>query len=353
VSSLSVEELEVRYDERIVVSEVSFSIDDTMICLLGPSGCGKSTVLRTIAGFVKPSSGCVRIDDRVVASPEVALPPEERNVGMVFQDYALFPHLTASENIAFGIHGWSTRERRKRIGELLELVRMDGLKLAYPHELSGGEQQRVSLARALAPRPSILLMDEPFSSLDVELREQLASDIAQILRREQITAILVTHDQNEAFQMADDICVMESGRFRQRATAHDLYHHPDNRFVADFIGEGVMVPGRLNEQRRIETEFGFLDAVAPDGLTCGGSVEVLLRPDDVVLDAESSIEATVFERQFRGTLDLYRLETSTGQVLLSLLPSHHQFSVGAKIGVRLAPEHLVVFPTSGTRDQSS
>lgn len=344
-TKLKVVEIDVSYGSTRVIDQLSFTLDDGRIgCLLGPSGCGKTTVLRTIAGFEQPSRGEVLIDDRVVSDRKRNLPPEKRNIGMVFQDFALFPNMTVGENIRFGLKHWSAREQQARVTELLAMIGMPASETAYPHQLSGGQQQRVALARAMAPKPSILLLDEPFSSMDVELREQLAREVRNILKQEHITAILVTHDQHEAFAMADEICVMHEGRIQQHDTAYNLYHKPVNRFVADFIGEGVIVPGMVVGGNTVNTELGNIHGLVPKGCKPGCHVDVLIRPDDIIHDDAASETAVVVERAFRGSDFLYTLRMPSGIEVLSLVPSHHDHKINETIGIALEFDHLVVFP---------
>lgn len=354
MNRLELQDLHVAYDRRPAVHGISFALGDGVIgCLLGPSGCGKTTVLRAIAGFVEPSQGEIQIAQQTVFARNRSIPTEQRGVGMVFQDFALFPHLNAGDNIGFGLRPWTASERRVRVDELLELVGLSAHRHAFPHELSGGEQQRIALARAMAPRPSVLLLDEPFSSMDVELREQLARDVRDILNQENITAILVTHDQNEAFALADEICVMHAGRIQQRDTSYNLYHHPANRFVADFIGEGVFIDGQVVSDNRIETRIGALPVVAPPPFAPGDEMEILLRPDDIVYtpDTDGDIPVTVKARAFRGSVYLYTLTTESDVELLTLLPSHHYFEPGASIRVRFDLRHLAAFPLSETQQR--
>src|SRR6185436_11370528 len=238
---LEVENLRHAYGEQEVVRGLSFVLARGAIgCLRGPSGCGKTTVLRCIAGFETPSAGRILLNGAVVSSAETSLPPEKRRIGMVFQEHALFPHLTAAKNIVFGIS--KEGNSAERVRELAALTGITEFLEKYPHELSGGQQQRVALARALAPRPDLLLLDEPFSNLDVDLRERLSAEVREIIKASGATAVLVTHDQQEAFAMADEIGVLHEGRIQQWASAYDLYHRPVNRFVADFVGQGVFLP---------------------------------------------------------------------------------------------------------------
>jgi iron(III) transport system ATP-binding protein len=284
------------------------------------------------------------------------VPPEARRIGMVFQEHALFPHLRVAENVAFGLRRLGARDRAARIDELLALVGLAREARRYPHELSGGQQQRVALARALAPRPDLLLLDEPFSNLDVDLRERLSAEVRDILKRAGTTAVLVTHDQHEAFAVADEVGVMQDGRLVQWATPYDLYHRPATRFVADFVGQGVFLPGRIVREREVEIELGRLPARVPDGCgpgcagcAPGGRVEVLLRPDDVVHDEAAPARAEVVAKAFRGSEFLYTLRLPSGTRILSLVPSHLDHAVGERIGIRLDVDHVVVFHDEGGR----
>ena len=339
------------YGARAVISDLSFTLPQGVIgCLLGPSGCGKTTALRAIAGFEPIQSGTIRVGGELMSRPGWMLPAEKRAIGMVFQDYALFPHLTVAENIAFGLA--RPAGRAARVAELLALVGLEAHAHSYPHQLSGGQQQRVALARALAPRPRVLLMDEPFSNLDVELRERLSLEVRDILRREATTALIVTHDQNEAFALADWIGVMHDGRIQQWDTPYRLYHEPANRFVADFVGQGVLLEGRVVNEHQVEIELGVLNGKIP--VTCAAQgcdacvrdcrVDVLIRPDDIIHDDASPLVAEVENKAFRGAEFLYTLRLPSGQRALSLVPSHHDHAIGEKIGIRLAVDHVIAFP---------
>jgi iron(III) transport system ATP-binding protein len=344
-SQLAVRDVSVAYGDTAVVQDVSFVLEAGNIgCLLGPSGCGKTTLLRAIAGFEPVSRGEIRLHGEQVSRPGYTLAPERRRIGMVFQDFALFPHLSVSRNIAFGLRGQPAAARRRRVGELLELVGLTGAASQYPHELSGGMQQRVALARAMAPRPQMLLLDEPFSSMDADLREQIAREVRDVLKREGITAILVTHDQLEAFAMADLIGVIGSGRVHQWGSGFGLYHEPADRFVADFIGQGVLLPATVHDEIRVKTELGRVAGEHPHGLAPGTPAEVLIRPDDMVYDESSPRKAVIVERAFRGAEFMYTVRLASGTEVLCLVPSHHRHAVGEEIGVRLQADHLVVFP---------
>jgi iron(III) transport system ATP-binding protein len=355
VRLLEVRDLHLAYGEREVVHGLSFSLERGAIgCLLGPSGCGKTTVLRCVAGFEPPRQGEVLLNGAQVSTRGFLLPPEKRRIGMVFQDFALFPHLTVADNIAFGLRRWPARERETRLRELTELVRLQASVRQYPHELSGGQQQRVALARALAPRPELLLLDEPFSNLDVELREQLSVEVRDVIKASGATAVLVTHDQQEAFAMADEIGIMNEGRIMQWDTPYVLYHQPADRFVADFVGQGVFLPAKVLGAHRVEIELGVLDGDVPHGCQQGCEVcgrgcmaDVLLRPDDVVHDDASGMKAEVVKKAFRGADILYTLRLDSGRAVLALVPSHHNHAIGERIGIRLAVDHVVAFEPVG------
>jgi iron(III) transport system ATP-binding protein len=351
VRQLEVRELRHGYDGAEVVRGLEFALERGAIgCLLGPSGCGKTTVLRCIAGFEPIRAGSIRLNGQLVSGEGANVPPEARRIGMVFQEYALFPHLDVAGNVAFGLRGASRAGRAARVRELAELTGLADALGRYPHELSGGQQQRVALARALAPAPELLLLDEPFSNLDVDLRERLSHEVRDIIKASGATAILVTHDQLEAFAMADEIGVMHEGRIEQWDSAYNLYHRPVNRFVADFVGQGVFLPARVLNARQVEIELGTLEGDVPTGCQigcdeCGKGcrTDILLRPDDVVHDDASSLKAEVVHKAFRGAEILYTLKLGSGRRVLALVPSHHNHALGERIGVRLDVDHVVAF----------
>lgn len=339
---LEVRDIECRYDADAVVSGLSFHLRQGAIaCLLGPSGCGKTTALRAIAGFEPLHAGCIVLRGERVSAPGFTLPPEKRRIGMVFQEYALFPHMSVAENVGFGLRGG---DKRARVEELMGLADLDGLADRLPHELSGGQQQRVALVRALGPKPDLVLLDEPFSGLDVDLRERLTIEVRDILRSQNSTAIVVTHDQNEAFAIGDQVGVMHAGRIVQWDTPYNLYHEPADRFVADFVGQGRFLPGRLLDPERLSTEAGEIRGNRAFAWPTGTEVDVLLRPDDIVPDPEGPLAATVTDKAFKGAEILYTLRLDTGAHLLSLFPSHLNHEVGDGVRVRIDAEHLVAFP---------
>lgn len=340
------------YDDQPIVQDLSLHLRAGDIgCLLGPSGCGKTTTLRSIAGFEPVAAGEICLQGKVLSSPSRRVPPEQRHIGMVFQDYALFPHLTVGENIAFGI---SKHPQRKRIvDELLALVNLDRLGKRYPHELSGGQQQRVALARALAPEPSLLLLDEPFSNLDGDLRRRLSAEVRDILKTRGISALLVTHDQHEAFAVCDQVGVLREGRLQQWDTPYNLYHEPATPFVASFIGQGYFIRGQLLSPDTVQTELGVIHGNRAYQLPAGSAVDVLLRPDDIIGDDNSQLTATITGKVFLGATTLYRLQLPTGSTLEALFPSHDDHLLGEVLKIRVAADHLVVFAAHGSVNVSA
>lgn len=342
-NQLELRQVCVTYGDFEAVCDVSLSLVRGQIgCLLGPSGCGKTTLLRAIAGFEPVSRGEIALQGRVISAPGFTLPPERRRVGMVFQDFALFPHLDVRRNIGFGLGDLSRGMRNRRVAELLDLVGLSGMAKAFPHQLSGGQQQRVALARALAPNPDILLLDEPFSSLDTELREQLAREVRELLQRNGVTAILVTHDQHEAFAMADQVTLLKNGRVAQSDTPYNLYHNPASEFVAGFMGRGALIRVTVDAQGELGNGLGRLDRAHPHWQP-GETLKLLIRPDDIEYAPDSATRLPVVDRQFRGAQYLYRLELADGQRVPCLTPSHVDVPVGGELPVQFDLQHVVVF----------
>ena len=332
------------YDGSIIIKDLSLTLEEGEIgCLLGPSGCGKTTILRAIAGFEEISAGTITINGAVASAADTLTPPDKRQIGVVFQDYALFPHLDVYRNIAFGLHKTKKAEQDAEIHNLLEVVGLTEVANKYPHELSGGQQQRVALARALAPRPNLLLMDEPFSNLDITLREKLSVEVRDILKKYGTSAIMVTHNQHEAFAMGDKTGVIYEGDLLQWDTAYNLYHRPVNQLVADFVGEGVLLPGQVVDDKKVETGLGLLegDFHYPCKNSCPANV--LIRPEDVVHDDNSPVKAEIIKKNFRGPSILYTLRLNSGDEVLSLVPSHHNHRIGKKIGIVHEVENLILF----------
>lgn len=341
---LEVRNIRCQYENTTVVKSVSFELSEgTLACLLGPSGCGKTTILRALAGFHPLVAGEIYLDGELISAPGFILKPELRQLGMVFQDHALFPHLSVFDNVAAGLHDVPNKAKRALVRSILERVRLNGKEDSFPHELSGGQQQRIALARALAPRPRLLLMDEPFSSLDVELRETLGVEVRDLLRDSGTTCLLVTHDQQDAFTFSDKVGVMNEGYIEQWDSAYALYHEPASRFVADFIGQGVFLEGTVRQGNIVETELATLQGKVPRGCKPGCPVKVLVRPDDVVHNDTSALRARIVSRNFRGSSYLYTLELESGTQILSMVHSHHNHALGEQFGFELELEHLVVF----------
>ncbi|MEN8136615.1 MAG: ABC transporter ATP-binding protein [Thermodesulfobacteriota bacterium] len=343
-SIVELKNVEKSYDGSVIIKDLSLILEEGEIgCLLGPSGCGKTTILRAIAGFEEISTGTITINGAVVSATDTLTPPDQRQVGVVFQDYALFPHLDVHRNIAFGLHKTKKAEQDAVIQNLLEVVGLTEVSHKYPHELSGGQQQRVALARALAPRPNLLLMDEPFSNLDITLREKLSVEVRDILKEYGISAIMVTHNQNEAFAMGDKTGVIYGGDLLQWDTAYNLYHRPVNQLVADFVGEGVLLPGQVVDDRKVETGLGLLEGDFHYPCKNGCPANVLIRPEDVVHDDNSPVKAEIIKKNFRGPTILYALRLDSGDEVLSLVPSHHNHRIGNKIGIIHEVEDLILF----------
>ncbi len=342
---LEVKDLSAGYRGKPVLEDISFHVRPGGIaCLLGPSGCGKTTLLRAVAGFEEVLAGDIRVGGRCMSRVGDTVPPEQRGIGMVFQENALFPHLSVEGNIAFGLRGKASTERRARVAELLGVVGLDEVGARFIHELSGGQQQRVALARALAPSPQVVLLDEPFSSLDAGLRERIGQDVCGILVEHEVTTLLVTHDQDQAFALADQIGVINNGRLLQWDTAYNLYHEPADRFIANFIGQGVFLRGTLRSADSVDTELGVIRGNRAYGWPVGSKVDVLLRPDDILPDPDSAMRGTVVTRAFKGAEILYSLHLETGATVLSLFPSHLDHEQGERVGIRVAADHLVAFP---------
>ncbi len=329
------------FENTKAVHDISFSIErGEIFALLGPSGCGKTTTLRLIAGFESPTEGEILIDGARVAGRGVFISPEKRKVGMVFQDYALFPHLTVEKNIRFGLKD-VTREKRSAVVETM--LRFVGLEIygdRFPSQLSGGQQQRVALARAMAPCPVVVLLDEPLSNLDADMRNKMREDILKMLRDAKTTAILVTHDQEEAFLLADRVAVLNKGRIEQIGSPEEIYHSPATRFVADFVGEADFLRGVVNKGG-VDTEIGVFKKELSE--LKGKEVEVMIRPDDVSFKPNVNGNGEVLDRQFKGEENLYHIGLPSGFVLHSSQPSTYIVDIGSNVEVEANPTHVVVF----------
>ncbi len=326
---------------RPAVQDISFAAKEgEILCLLGPSGCGKTTILRAIAGFEPVRSGKIFLSGQLVSAPEAMTPTENRRIGMVFQEYALFPHLRVQDNIAFGLSQLTRSLRAAQVQEMLRLTGLEGFGRRYPHELSGGQQQRVALARALVQNPVVLLLDEPFSNLDPDMAGRMRQELHDLLRRTKTTTILVTHDHDEAFAMADRIAVLNQGRLEQFDTPEMMYHMPATPFVADFVGQADFIPGTVS-QGMVQTELGEF----PDTLECqdGAAVVVMIRPDDIHLVPTEGARSRVLSRQFRGSENLYTVSLPSGQIVHSSQGSTSVYQAGTTVELRVLATHTVLF----------
>ncbi len=328
--------------DRPVVQDISFEVaEGEILALVGPSGCGKTTTLRLIAGLERPDGGTIRLGGRLVASAAVHVPPERRDVGMVFQDHALFPHLSVFDNVAFGLRGLTRAARHDRVRAMLELVGLQALAARYPHALSGGERQRVALARALAPQPVVVLMDEPFSSLDADMRLEVREQVRGILKTLHTTAVFVTHDQDEALFMGDRLAVFQRGRLEQIGTPEAVFHASSTRFVAEFMGDSDFLAGETAPDG-IRTVLGTLPQAA--ALPAGTPVEVALRGDDVDFVPAEAGNAVVRERFFRGAFNVYRLDLDSGQVVHAFKTHTDNVPAGTRVHAYISAAHpLSVF----------
>jgi iron(III) transport system ATP-binding protein len=327
-SMIRLEAVTKRFGDTTAVAAASLCVErGEVVALLGPSGCGKTTLLRLIAGFEEPDAGTVEVAERRVAGAGTWVPPEQRRVGMVFQDYALFPHLTVAENVGFGV---PRRARAGRVRELLAIVNLDGLGRRYPHELSGGQQQRVALARALAPSPELVLLDEPWSNVDPFLRESLRAEVSEIIRPLGVTVLLVTHDREEAFSLADRIALMRDGAVVQEGTSEEVYFAPVSRWAAEFVGAANVLTGRV-VGGVVETPVGAFPA---NGSSGHDAARVLVRPELLELEPDPSGAAEVVAREFRGHDVFYRVLLD-GVELVSHRPSTEVVPLGSRVSIRL------------------
>ncbi|MGM0716751.1 MAG: ABC transporter ATP-binding protein [Halobacteriota archaeon] len=341
------------YDGTNVIRDLSLAVHEgELLTLLGPSGCGKTTTLRLIAGLERPDSGAVRLDEETVTGRDF-VPAERRDVGVVFQEFALFPHLSARENIAFGIQEWPDAERDERVENLLELVGLSDHGTKSPDELSGGQQQRVALARSLAPEPRLLLLDEPFSNLDIDLRVEMREEVREILKEAGVTAVSVTHDQEEAMSISDRVAVMSEGNLEQVGTPEEVFQQPESRFVAGFLGHASFVAGHVKEDC-VETGVGCVPLDRVHGLTDayhGSEIDLMVRPDDVRarrVDPEAA-NGEVVHRRYLGPTVLYRVEIDTGDVVGCMHNHADKVSHEDPVFVSLDAEHELAWFPRGER----
>ena len=347
---LSIDALSHRFDRVTALEDISLDIGGgEILALLGPSGCGKSTLLRLVAGLEAIQRGSIAIGGRPVsAAPGLNLPPERRDVGFLFQDYALFPHLSAADNVGFGLQHLAEAERRKRVGEVLERVGVSALAGAYPHTLSGGQQQRIALARALAPSPGMLLLDEPLSGLDARLRHGLADTLLAVLRETRTTAVVVTHDPEEAMYVADRIGVMRDGRLMQFGAPAAVYDHPENSFVANFLSDSNRLTGTVGISGVIDTGWGPVDA---GDLPSGADAQILIRFEGIGFAGTGAVRARVLRSRPIGSGALVVLEAADrpGETLYARVPAGRAPREGDCVAVTLDPAHVFVFPSANAK----
>ena len=339
-------------DAPAAVSDLNLEIaDNSFVTLLGPSGCGKTTTLRMIAGYIVPDAGSIAVDGKLMSTPGNVLPPDQRGMGMVFQNYAVWPHKTVYENVVFGLklRKVPSAEAKKKVADILAQVNLGGLEQRYPNALSGGQQQRVALARSLVVEPEILLLDEPLSNLDAKLREHMRSELKQLQRRTGITFVYVTHDQAEALALSDMVAVIHGGRLQQYGTPREVYARPANRIVADFMGLVNLVPGKVtaatNGSGTIETAGGLkLQVPLADGFGPGDSVEVSIRPENIRLGAAANgTRATISERTFLGNISEYYASLDSGPTLRVQTHPAQVFTVGDKVSIEIDAAQCSVF----------
>lgn len=340
-SALSINHLTCKYDQQVILESLSLKVEQgEIVCLLGASGCGKTTLLKAIAGLLPLSSGSISLRHQTLDDGRDWLPPEQRNIGMIFQDYALFPHLTVAENVGFGLTDVKPNLRTDKVNEMLHLVHLQDFAQRYPHQLSGGQQQRVAIARSLAYKPDLLLLDEPFSNIDTQVRHELIAEIRRLFKQQGVTAIFVTHSREEAFAFADKMAVMNHGVIEQYGTASELYYHPSSKFVADFLGGGSYLAARRISESEYQTQLGCIPAKAQHNIDLNQACELLLRPQHLVLEAVNNSDIHVLEQQFMGDHCRYVINASGSQLLAS---SNEPLAVGQAVAVRLQPQGVLAF----------
>ncbi|OEF52964.1 ABC transporter [Vibrio tasmaniensis 1F-267] len=339
--ALSIKDLTCKYESQTILESLSLEVEHgEIVCLLGASGCGKTTLLKAIAGLLPLSSGVMSLNCQTIDDGDNWLPPEQRNIGMIFQDYALFPHVTVNQNICFGLKGLSEQQKKEKVQEMLELVHLDEFGDRYPHQLSGGQQQRVAIARSLAYKPDLLLLDEPFSNIDTQVRHELISQIRKIFKKQGVTAIFVTHSREEAFAFSDKMAVMNHGVIEQYGSASELYFHPSSKFVADFLGGGSYLNAQRISDNEFETSLGLIEAKAQTQIEVGAECALLLRPQHIVASHDVDSNLSVLEQQFMGDHCRYVIEAN-GQKLLAT--SSEALGVGMPVTVKVDTKGVLAF----------
>lgn len=336
--ALSIKNLTCHYDDQTVLESLSLEVEQgQIVCLLGASGCGKTTLLKAVAGLLPLSSGQMSLNSLIIDDGENWLPPEQRNIGMIFQDYALFPHLTVAENIAFGLKNETAQQKLLKVEEMLGLVHLKGYGDRYPHQLSGGQQQRVAIARSLAYKPDLLLLDEPFSNIDTQVRHELIREIRKIFKQQGVTAIFVTHSREEAFAFSDKMAVMNNGIIEQYGTASELYYQPSSKFVADFLGGGSYLAATRVSQGEFETHLGVIEASAQQDIQLQEECALLLRPQHVQVQADEESAVKVLEQHFMGDHCRYVIDVNGDRLLAT---SVQALNVGDSVAVMRGKEKI-------------
>ncbi|WDG08869.1 ABC transporter ATP-binding protein [Vibrio campbellii] len=339
--ALSIKNLTCQYDDQTVLESLSLEVEQgQIVCLLGASGCGKTTLLKAIAGLLPLSSGQMSLNCLTIDDGENWLPPEQRNIGMIFQDYALFPHLTVAENIAFGLKNETAQQKLLKVEEMLGLVHLKGYGDRYPHQLSGGQQQRVAIARSLAYKPDLLLLDEPFSNIDTQVRHELIREIRKIFKEQGVTAIFVTHSREEAFAFADKMAVMNHGVIEQYGTASELYYQPSSKFVADFLGGGSYLVAKRISDSEFETHLGVVEANAQQEIQVDAECALLLRPQHVQIAADEESAVKVLEQHFMGDHCRYVIDVNGDRLLAT---STQALNVGDSVTVKVETQGVLAF----------
>lgn len=339
--ALSIKNLTCQYDDQTVLESLSLEVEQgQIVCLLGASGCGKTTLLKAIAGLLPLSSGQMSLNCLTIDDGKNWLPPEQRNIGMIFQDYALFPHLTVAENIAFGLKNETAQQKLMKVEEMLSLVHLNGYGDRYPHQLSGGQQQRVAIARSLAYKPDLLLLDEPFSNIDTQVRHELIREIRKIFKEQGVTAIFVTHSREEAFAFADKMAVMNHGVIEQYGTASELYNQPSSKFVADFLGGGSYLVAKRISDNEYQTHLGVVEANAQQEIQVDDECALLLRPQHVQITADEESAIKVLEQHFMGDHCRYVIDVNGDRLLAT---STQALNVGDSVTVKVETQGVLAF----------